>query len=123
MELDATSLVAVERRVLERLVADLEEAYAGRLQAVWLYGSCARGERRREFSDVDVLVILDVATPEGQRDVDSRVWDHAVAEDADPPMYSVRVRDLAWLAGRREIRSFFVMEVERDRVILSGTAL
>ena len=40
------------------LKAALESLYGPRLRAVYLYGSWARGDARRD-SDVDVLVVLD----------------------------------------------------------------
>ena len=46
-----------ERDLLGRFVAALQAAYGDDLDAVWLYGSRARGERPHEASDVDVLVI------------------------------------------------------------------
>src|SRR3954471_11937838 len=43
--------------LLDRLVSALQEQYGDDLDAVWLYGSRARGERTHEDSDIDVLVI------------------------------------------------------------------
>jgi predicted nucleotidyltransferase len=48
----------VVRGLLSRLKAELEVLYASRLQAVWLYGSYARGEARAG-SDLDVAAVLD----------------------------------------------------------------
>jgi len=36
--------------------------------------------------------------------------------------FSIHVHDQAWLAQRREIRSFFVAELDRDKIVLSGPA-
>ena len=34
--------------------------------------------------------------------------------------FSIHVNTLTWLAQRREIRSFFIAEVNRDKIVLSG---
>jgi len=39
----------------------------------------------------------------------------ADAEGDSPVYYSLRIFDTEWLRGRREIRSFFTQEVDRDR--------
>jgi hypothetical protein len=41
--------------------------------------------------------------------------------DALPWYFSVHVHTPAWLAQRCEIRSFFLAEVDRDKVVLCGT--
>ncbi|HEX7246143.1 MAG TPA: hypothetical protein VF245_11305 [Solirubrobacterales bacterium] len=51
-----------------------------------------------------------------------------VEEEADavgdsPAYYSLRVFDTGWLRQRREIHSFFVQEVDRDKLVLYGDAL
>jgi hypothetical protein len=35
--------------------------------------------------------------------------------------FSIHVNTPAWLAQRREIESFFIAEVDRDKVVLSGS--
>jgi hypothetical protein len=54
-----------------------------------------------------------------------RVWqivfDAADDAEARPSFFSVQVHDPAWLEQRREIRSFFIREVDRDKVVLSGS--
>jgi len=114
-----TSLSGDERRLLEAFAAELRRRLGGELRAVWLYGSRARGEPpAHEDSDVDVLVLLE------DRDRTPRqvVWD-VLFEQADQlglgpltPWFSLHVHDVAWLAGRREIRAFFIQEVDRDKV-------
>ncbi len=118
--LAGTSLSATERRVLDRLVRSLEEKLRDDLLAVWLYGSRARGEPRRdEDSDVDLLVVTSAGRRDGQlvRDTLDRV---AEAEGANPFAFSVFVYDADALADRRAIDSFFIREVDRDRVVLHG---
>jgi predicted nucleotidyltransferase len=120
-----------ERRVVERIVSGLQDELGDDLLAVWLYGSRARGEAdptetdidRR--SDIDLLVVVHPV-----RDASSFAWDFlprveraADAERDSPVYYSVQVRDADWLADRRQIRSFFVQEVDRDKIVLAGSDL
>ena len=113
-----TRLSAKERRVIdgwiERLRAELD------VESVWLFGSRARGEVERDDSDVDLLVITR-GDPERDR---PRAWaliDEVARElGADPAVFVPHTWDRAWLENRREIRSFFTQEVDRDRVVLFG---
>jgi hypothetical protein len=101
------------------------------LRAVWLYGSRARGEAdpnetdpdRR--SDIDLLGIVD---PSG--DAREAGWwalpmveEEAAAVGDSPVYYSLRIFDTTWLRERREIQSFFVQEVDRDKIVLYGGRL
>jgi|GEM_PF-3581876 len=47
----------------------------------------------------------------------------ADAEGDSPVYYSLRIFDTEWLRGRREIRSFFTQEVDRDKIVLWGERL
>jgi hypothetical protein len=47
----------------------------------------------------------------------------ATAEGESPFSYSVHVYDPSWLQGRREIHSFFIQEVDRDKIVLAGSPL
>jgi predicted nucleotidyltransferase len=106
--------------VLERFVRLLEVELGRDLRAVWLYGSRARGEQPGPDSDVDVLV---VSTRGGVHD-DLRVigilMEAAEAEGANPALFSVKLFDPDRVAERRNIRSFFMQEVDRDKVVLFG---
>ncbi len=129
--LDAAALSEVERRVLQRLVAWLRRELGEDLRAVWLYGSRARGEAdpgetdpdRR--SDIDLIVIVDPSRDAVAfgREVLQPVEEAAVAEGDSPVWYSVLVWDTARLRDRRQIRSFFAQEVDRDKLVLAGSAL
>lgn len=129
--LASAALSERERRVVERLLARLRTELGSDLLAVWLYGSRARGEANVEEtdpdrkSDVDLMVIVDSA-----RDANKFSWaltpiveEIADAEGDSPVWYSVRVYDEQRLRNRREIRSFFFQEVDRDKLILHGSAL
>ncbi len=109
-----------ERELLDRLVAALQAEYGDDLDAVWLYGSRARGERPHDESDIDVLVIT-----RGERDDKALIpalW--RVLDDLGNPHILVdpRQRSRAWVQGRRAIDSFFLREVDRDRIVLYGSA-
>jgi predicted nucleotidyltransferase len=122
-KLAGASLSGSERRALERLVAMLRDSLGSDLRAVWLYGSSARGDERHPESDVDLLVIVDG----GERRYGARVndlrFDAAEAEGVNPVYFSVYVHDLDWLRDRRKIDSFFIREVDRDKIVLVGSPL
>ncbi|MGE5282511.1 MAG: hypothetical protein ACM3N0_09380 [Chloroflexota bacterium] len=122
------ALNETERRAVTRIVALLESELGEDLLAVWLYGSRARGEADPDEthydrrSDIDMMAIVDP-----RRDVDSFKWDFtpkmidAVAAEGDsPPYYSMHMYDADWLRNRRQIRSFFFQEVDRDKIVLAG---
>ena len=115
-----TSLSGDERALVERFVEELRSRLGEQVHAVWLFGSRARGERPSAESDVDVLVLVDDASWDGRMLV-RRLLDDAARDlglDALTWSFSVHVHDQAWLAQRREIRSFFIAEVDRDKVVL-----
>ena len=118
--LSDASLTEDERRVVERLVVLMREHFRERLRSVWLYGSRARGERPHAESDIDLLAIADGG---GFADIHEAIGliDQAVEELSVPrPIVSVKVYDPSWLAGRRRIESFFIQEVDRDKIVLFG---
>jgi predicted nucleotidyltransferase len=117
-----TSLSGDERALIERFIEELHVRLDGDMRAAWLFGSRARGERRTAESDVDLLVLVDDASWDGRMLVRS-VLDDAARElglDALTWSFSVHVHTPSWLAQRREIRSFFIAEVDRDKVVLDG---
>ena len=117
------SLSASERRTVRRFVALLREALGPRLSAVWLYGSRARGEAPSRDSDVDLLVIASGDVEGHQRLALELSEAAALAEGENPFSYSVHVYDPGWLRRRREIDSFFIGEVDRDKLVLAGSSL
>jgi predicted nucleotidyltransferase len=113
------SLTPDEQRVVERWIEVLREEID--LESVWLFGSRARGERR-EDSDVDLLVIT-----RGDLERDrQRVWKTidgvARTMGVNPAVFVPHTWDRAWLEGRREIESFFIEEVDRDKIVLFGSS-
>ncbi len=114
------SLTSIERRVLDRLVVLLRREYRDALRSVWLYGSRARGEPPRPESDVDVLVVLAREQAGHRLRVVELEIEAALAEGGEPAFFSTHVYTSERLAQRREIRSFFLQEVDRDKVVLFG---
>jgi predicted nucleotidyltransferase len=120
-----------ERRVVARLVDRLPSELGDDLLAVWLYGSRARGEANIEEtdpdlkSDVDLMVIVDPSRDAGELSwaLTPLIIEAAEAEGDSPVWYSVLVYDADRLRDRRRIRSFFIQEVDRDKVVLAGSAL
>jgi predicted nucleotidyltransferase len=121
--LACASLSDEERRTVERLVGRLREELAEDLRAVWLYGSRARGEEPHDESDIDLIVIADGGHERHGMKAFELTNEVADAEGVSPAWYSVRVSDPDWLRGRREIRSFFIAEVDRDKIVLYGSGL
>lgn len=121
-----TSLNADERALLDRFVSELRAGLGDELHAVWLFGSRARGERRPdEKSDVDLLVLVDDASWEGKSRVNAALDDSSRALDLEGVAwsFSVHVNTPAWLAQRRAIQSFFIAEVDRDKVVVSSRGM
>jgi predicted nucleotidyltransferase len=104
--------------LLEHFAAELRASKTNPPRAVWLFGSRARGESPSEYSDVDVLVLVDDDSWEAK----TRIHDtlQAVARthglQALTWSFSIHIHTPQWLAGRREIQSFFIAEVDRDKV-------
>lgn len=116
------SLSEAERRALDRAVSALQRALGPRLRSVWLYGSRARGERPHPESDVDLLVVLDHFSWQDDWEVHRIVSDAAEAEDLSPVFFSTQTYDVERIAQRRDIKSFFIQEVDRDKIVLFGDA-
>ena len=114
------SLSDAEHRVLERLGSALEAEFGSRLRSVWLYGSRARGEEPHPESDVDLLVVLDRSSMDDDHRVYDIVWSAAEKVGVSPVLFSTLVYDVDRIAQRREIRSFFIQEVDRDKIVLFG---
>jgi predicted nucleotidyltransferase len=106
--------------VIERFVGLLDAELGAHLRSVWLYGSRARGEPAGEDSDVDLLVVSTRGEPDDDLRVIKLAVDAALAEGANPARYSIKLYDPELVEQRRKIRSFFMQEVDRDKVVLAG---
>lgn len=114
------SLSTEERALLTRFSSELYSAKM-RPEAVWLFGSRARGEQPAKDSDVDVLVLLEDASWAAKMRVHNALQSAARELDLQALTFSfsIHVNTLAWLKQRREIHSFFIAEVDRDKIVLS----
>lgn len=114
------SLSDAERSALDGAVRELRREFGERLRSVWLYGSRARGEMPHPESDIDLLVVVDRRNWEE----DGRVFDavRRAAEEAgvNSLFFMPLVYDVERIAQRREIESFFIREVDRDKIVLFG---
>jgi hypothetical protein len=48
------------------------------------------------------------------------LFDAAEMEGTNPFSYSVQVVDADWIEDRRRVESFFIQEVDRDKLVLAG---
>jgi len=116
------SLNTDERALLTRFAAELSREEEVEPHAVWLFGSRARGEQPGEYSDVDVLVLVEDASWDGKMRVHAALQAaaHALGLQALTLSFSIHINTPTWLQQRREIHSFFIAEVDRDKIVLSG---
>jgi predicted nucleotidyltransferase len=116
------SLSADERALLTRFAAELYRENEVESRAIWLFGSRARGEQPEEYSDVDVLVFVEDDSWAGKTRVHDALQAAARALDLQALTFSfsVHINTPAWLEQRRGIHSFFIAEVDRDKIVLSG---
>lgn len=120
--LATAQLTASERRTVERFSSRLSNKLGSDLRALWLYGSRARGKAHPE-SDIDLLVIANGGRDRYGRIAGDLSEEAAIAERESPFNYSVHVHNPEWLQSRRAIESFFIQEVDRDKIVLAGSAL
>ncbi|MDQ3644010.1 MAG: nucleotidyltransferase domain-containing protein [Actinomycetota bacterium] len=108
------ALSAAPRRVIGHWFALLVEEMD--VVSVWLFGSRARGDHE-DGSDVDLLVIARTEGAWEAARTAARLVERVAAEDGSSPVgYAVHVWTPEHLEGRREIKSFFLREVDRDKV-------
>jgi predicted nucleotidyltransferase len=112
------SLTPREQRVLDRLVDLLQDEFGKDLHAVWLYGSRARGQPTGPESDVDLLVVSSRDGPNDRLQVTKLVFEAAEEEGADPVTFAAHLYSPELVEQRRRIRSFFLQEVDRDKIVL-----
>jgi predicted nucleotidyltransferase len=118
--LDSATLSDAERRTLRRLSDLLRERLGSEVHSLWLYGSRARGEDPRPESDIDLLVVTDGGLKDLNR-VGDLAWDAAEEEGISPVYLSLQLYTPEQLEQRRTIRSLFIQEVDRDKIVLLGS--
>jgi predicted nucleotidyltransferase len=118
-QLAAAQLSENERRTIERFASRLRDELGDDLHALWLYGSRARREAHAN-SDVDLLVIADGGRDRYRWIVGDLSEAAALAAGESPFSFSVHTHDPQWLRDRRKIDSFFIQEVDRDKIVLAG---
>lgn len=118
--LAVTSLSDTEREAVERFVAEVRDGVGEELEAIWMYGSKARGETGSDESDVDLLVLARGGKDAYGEKVAEIARNAERSDNGARLRLSTAVEDRAWLDARREIEDFFVGEVDRDKVVLYG---
>jgi predicted nucleotidyltransferase len=120
---ETTSLSPPQRRLLELFASRLRSEFGKAVHEVWLFGSRARGEpMEHEDSDVDVLVVVDDDSWDAKLQI-RRTLDglaRGLGLEPEATLFSVHVVTPAWLEQRRSVASFFVAEIDRDKVIVEG---
>lgn len=107
-----------ERRVLVRWLELMRKELD--VESVWLYGSRARGEGSLSGSDVDLLVITRGDAKSDRECVWRLVFQAAEELTANPAPFVPHTWDRTWLENRRTIGSFFIQDVDREKIVLLG---
>lgn len=113
-----TSLNHEQRALLERFAAELRSEKQNPPRAIWLFGSRARGEQPAGNSDVDVLVVVDEDSWQAKSHIHDTLLAvaRAMRLEALTWSFAVHVHTPSWLTQRREVHSFFIDEVDRNKV-------
>jgi len=101
---------------MDAFVAALHAELGEALEAVWLYGSRARGEDTGWGSDIDLMVITAPPIRRYGKRIQELIWDIA----GPASFFSVQTEDTRGLAERRAIGDFFHREIDRDRIVIFG---
>lgn len=109
-----------ERLALDRFIELLGDRLGRDLLSVWLYGSRARGEATGPGSDIDLMVITRGGPTRDLQRVDDAAMEAEPLMAGEETILAHFVADPAWVAGRREIESFFMREVDRTKIVLAG---
>ena len=104
---------------VERFVERVQESLGRDLEAIWLYGSKARGVAAEE-SDVDLLVLARGGRERHREMVAGIAREMETLDGAGRAVLSAAVQDREWLAERRQIEDFFVRDLDRDKIVLFG---
>ena len=117
--LAGSTLTDAEHAAVQQFVERVHESLGDDLEAIWLYGSKARGDAT-ETSDVDLLVLARGGR-ERHREAVAGIARALEKLDGDGrAVLSAAVQDHDWLAERREIEDFFIRELDREKIVLFG---
>ena len=117
--LTGTSLTEAERVAVERFVERVQESLGRDLEAIWLYGSKARGVAAEE-SDVDLLVLARGGRERHREMVAGIAREMETLGGAGRAVLSPAVQDSEGLGERRHIEDCFVRDLDRDKLVLFG---
>lgn len=104
---------------MDAFVAALHAELGEALEAVWLYGSRARGEDTGWGSDIDLMVITAPPIRRYGKRIQELIWDIA----GPASFFSVQTEDTRGLAERRATGDFFHREIDRDRIVAASALL
>ena len=116
-----SSLSQAERRTLDRMVAGLESELGEDLLAVWLFGSKARGEEAGPETDIDLLVVTRRGSREDGELVRRLLERSAEAQGTFHLTFRAIVHSPERVAERRAKDTFFLREVDQDKIVLAGS--
>ena len=111
---DVVTLPAPVRSALDEFCRTTRTRYGDRILELRLYGSWARGDPH-EYSDVDVLVLLDGATPAEVRDLVElgvEIFGRTGVDIA--PLVWTPEKHATWRAHERRL----VLDIEREGIAL-----
>jgi len=69
---------------------------------------------------VDVIVVSERSGPDEHLRLIQLALQAALEEGVNPMAFSIKLYDPAFVGERRRIRSFFMQEVDRDKIVLAG---
>jgi uncharacterized protein (UPF0332 family)/predicted nucleotidyltransferase len=116
-----SSLSRAERRTLDRLTVALESALGEDLLALWLFGSKARGEPAGPETDIDLVLVTRRGSREDGELVRRLLERAAGAEGTFPLAFQTILHTPEEVAERRAKDTFFMREVDRDKIVLAGS--
>lgn len=95
--------------------AELERRFGGRVRAVTLFGSRARGDAEPD-SDVDVLVVIDGLTEDERGAAVDLAFDVRRAEGGGPLLSPLVWSEAQWLA-RLHAERRIAIDIARDGIV------
>lgn len=103
-----------ERNILNRITKKLGERFPGRIIAVYVFGSRARGDHG-EWSDFDVLVLVTDKTPEIETEIISVFVDEEIQSNVP---FSPVIKDIEAFEREKNFNTPFYENIMREGVLL-----